>query len=548
VKRKRSLRRPVYKHGWRVGTKPHRRRRFDFDSLIRQDIIQHILYESQQRRVIEAEARALSIIESLHDQLDPEMKGWHLAAGLDTRTDITKSVTSGDLDILRKESQKAFYRNPYGRNIINTYVKFVIGKGVIVDFKEKSEETLAAIIKWWGKFVRLNKWYSFQREFVIRSLRDGEVFVRKFIMPDSPPILRFVDPERVGSNDIKNPDGIETDPEDVEHIVAYHIWKNGLLDTVAVPAEQIIHFKMGVDRNVRRGRPILESMLPYITKYEKWLDARMVLNIVRTSVALVRHVKGSPTNIASLRSAISSNKTSSSETDKSKMLRSGTIITASPGVEYEMLSPNLEARDAAQDGRTILLALAAAAGLPDSFVTGDFSSTNFASMVVAQNPALRAFEEHEKIYSEPFSEIILWCLNDGIEKGELPEIVNKDGDGSSRPINTEFEISYPPLLKRDLNAEVEAWQRMVVELGVSSKRTASLNLGLDPDQEKKLIEEEDIDDSNTSNNGANGNNDGNGRKTKPVAKRVEDREPRDDVLGSEVQSKQFGVYGDLRKS
>jgi hypothetical protein len=449
------------------------------------------------------------------------MKGWHLSAGLNSRTDEPKSVTTGDLDILRKESQKAFYRNPYGRNIINTYVKFVIGKGIIIDFKEKAEEALHAIITWWGKFARLNKWYSFQREFVTRSLRDGEVFVWRFIMSDSPPILRFVDPERVGSADPKFPEGIETDPNDVEHIVAYHIQRGSLADTVRIPAENMIHFKMGVDRNVRRGRPMLESMLPYLTKYDKWLDARMVLNIVRTSIALVRTVKGSPTNISSLRSAINSNKTSSNETDKAKMLRSGTIITATPGVEYEMLSPNLDARDAAQDGRTILLALAAAAGLPDVFVTSDFAQANFASTVTAQNPAIRAFEEHQEIYSEPFSEIISWCLEDGLDKGEIPDTVNDEK--GLRAINLDHEISYPPLLKRDFLSEVNAWERMVTVLAVSSKRTASLALGLDPDQEKKLIDEE----------GGNQAPEPTGNGTKPVPKRVEDREPRDDVMGSE---------------
>ena len=492
------------------------------DFMIRQDFIRHIMAESQQRRAIEIEARALSMIEALHDELDPDMKGWHLSAGLTTRTDEPKAVVTGDLDILRRESQKAFYRNPYGRNIINTYVKFVIGKGIIIDFKEKTEEALRIIIGWWGKFARLNKWFSFQREFVTRSLRDGEVFVRRFLMPDGPPILRFVDPEKVGSTDPKVSEGIETDPDDVEHIVAYHIQRNNLTDPIRVPAEEMIHFKMGVDRNVRRGRPILESMLPYLTKYDKWLDARMVLNIVRTSVALVRTVKGSPANISTLRSAISSNKTSSSETDKSKMLRSGTIITATPGVEYEMLSPNLEARDAAQDGRTILLALASASGLPDVFVTSDYSNSNFAATVVSQNPAIRAFEEHQEIYSEPFSEMIMWCLVDGFEKGVLPETVTDEENGT-RAINLDHEISYPPLLKRDLLNEVGAWEKMIT-MAISSKRTASLGLGLDPDQEKKLIEEE----------GETPEPEDKLKKVKPVPKRVEDREPRDDVLGSDM--------------
>lgn len=468
--------------------------------MIRQDSINRVLSEYQQRRAIDVEARALSLLEGIHDDLDPEMKGWTLSGG-----SVPKSISSGDLDTLRTESQKSFYRNPYGRNIISTYVKFIIGRGIIIDFKEKNEEALFLIMNWWNKFTELNRWFSFQRETVIRSLRDGETFIRRFPMPGNAPLaLRFVDPERVNSSDLEAPYGIETDSTDVENVIAYHVQRGMSLDRDIIPAEDIIHIKMGVDRNVRRGRPLLESMLPYLTKYEKWLDARMVLNIVRTSVALVRHVKGSPINLANLRSATAS-QTTQRETDRTKMLRSGTIITATPGVEYDMLSPNLDARDAAQDGRTILLALAAAAGLPDVFVTADFANSNFAATVVSQNPAIRLFEEHQQLYSEVFSQIIMWALKDGVEKGEISStaILNHD-------------ISYPPLLKRDLLTEVNAWEKMI-DLQLSSRRTASLNLGIDPDQETKMMADETPLSTTKP------------KRPATVPKRVEDRKPRDNV-------------------
>lgn len=478
--------------------------------MIRQDSINRVLSEYQQRRAIDVEARALSLLEGIHEDLDPEMKGWTLSGG-----SVPKSISSGDLDTLRTESQRSFYRNPYGRNIISTYVKFIIGRGIIIDFKEKNEEALLLIMNWWNEFAELNRWFSFQRETVIRSLRDGEAFIQRFPISNTPIVLRFIDPERINSSDLKAPYGIETDPKDVENIISYYVQRGGSLDRDRIPAEDIIHIKMGVDRNVRRGRPLLESMLPYITKYEKWLDARMVLNIVRTSVALVRHVKGSPTNLANLRSATLS-QTTQRETDRTKMLRSGTIITATPGVEYDMLSPNLDARDAAQDGRTILLALAAASGLPDAFVTADFGNTNFASMVVGQNPAIRLFEEHQEIYSELFSNIVKWCLKDGIEKGVIPATVNDEKNGGEREVNLDHDISYPPLLKRDLLNEVNAWEKMI-DLQLSSRRTASLNLGIDPDQENKMMADETPLPTTKP------------KRPATVPKRVEDRNPRANV-------------------
>ena len=484
--------------------------------MIRQDILSNILAESQQRRALQIEERSLSLIESLNDQLDPEMKGWHFAGGVGATSDTLKTAEPADLDTLRRESRKAYYKHPYGKNIVNSYVKFVIGKGIIIDFQEKDKQALDTITTWWKKFKKLNNWFSFQREAVIRSLRDGEFFIRRFLLPGSPPILRFIDPENISSSDPKAPDGIETDPDDVENIVAYYV-QQGMKNT-RINAEEILHFKMGVDRNVRRGRPLLESMLGYLTKYDKWLDARIVLNLVRTSFALVRHVKGAPTNLASLRSATASNKTSSNETNKAKMLQPGTIISATPGVEYEMIGPNLEARDAAQDGKTILMALAAGSGLPDVFVTMDFSGQNFASSVVAQNPAIRTFEEHQEVYTEPFSILLDWCLADGLEQEIIPATVM--GEEGERAVNLEHEIAYPPLLRRDLLNEVNAWEKMMA-LQIASGRTASLNLGLDPDQEKEFRSEEQIPGTPPKKP----------KSPAPVPKRAEDRKPRDQVMG-----------------
>lgn len=478
--------------------------------MIRQDIINNILAESQQRRALAVEERALSLIESLHDQLDPEMQGWTFAGGIGAASDSSKTVEPADLDTLRRESRKAYYKHPYGKNIVNSYVKFVIGKGIIIDFQEKNKEILDTITRWWKQFKKLNRWFSLQREAVIRSLRDGEFFLRRFLLPGSPPTLRFIDPEHVRSSDPSISDGIESAPDDSEHILAYHVIQG--MKFSRIPADEILHFKMGVDRNVKRGRPLLESMLQYLTKYDKWLEARIVLNLVRTSFALVRHVKGAPTNLATLRSATAANKTTTNETDKAKMLRPGTIISATPGVEYEMIGPNLEARDAAQDGRTILMALCAGSGLPDVFVTLDFAQANFASTVTAQNPAIRTFEEHQEIYTEPFSTLIDWCLEEGIAQGVIPATAD-----------LEHEIAYPPLLKRDLLNEVSAWEKMM-SLGIATGRTASLNLGLDPDQEQEIRDEEDIPNTPPEKP----------KKTTLPPKRVEDRKPRDQVMGAEV--------------
>jgi hypothetical protein len=476
-------------------------------------------FDLRESRIKQArlESRLSAQIEAIGDQLDPLMKGWSPLGGTGAKDDASPIE---DLPQLRDESRRAYHRRAYGRNIIRTFVKFTVGKGLNVDFAEKDEEALTAVLDWWKQFTTINRWASFVWEFATRYFRDGETFVRRFEQDEGPLVLRFVDPERVGCNEHSDnvEEGIETDPNDAELVVGYHVTRKDL-SCERIDASEVIHAKFGVDRNTARGRPILESVFPFMGKYDKWLDARMALNLIRASVALVREVQGSSTDLSRIRSKHTASSTSS-ETDRTKMLRPGTIISATPGVKYSMLSPNLDARDAATDGRTILLGAAAASGLPDVFVTSDYAEANFASTVVAQNPAVRGFEESEMLLSEPFGVIVSWVIDDGISHEAIPSEISANGE--QRPVNRNFDINFPPLLRRDIGQENNAFESMN-DHGVVSRRTWGINMGLDPDKERTFLEEEA---ESTTSVPARIRSE---RDRAP--RRVEDRQPRQNVNG-----------------
>ena len=323
---------------------------------IRPDLITSIRESQHRQRITDS---AMLMIENLRDQLDPQMKDW-MPTG--TSGDAMPREVNADPSTLREQSKRAFYQEPHGKVVIRNMVKFIIGSGTIINWNEKNEQKLQSVLKWWKKSTKSIKWFSFQREYVTRFFRDGEVFVRKFATEEEPLKLRFIDPALISDDDII------TDPSDSQTVIKYIMRVNG--QPIEIPAEEIHHLK-NADANVKRGRPILESALPYIAKYKKWLEARMVLNIVRASVAIVQEVQGTSTDLLRL-----ANKQKASDRgkdgDRTKMLQPGTIIRGTPGSKYSMLSPNLDAKDASEDGRTIQLAIAASAGFPDTFITGDY--------------------------------------------------------------------------------------------------------------------------------------------------------------------------------
>ena len=324
---------------------------------IRPDLIATINEAHYRQRIADS---AMLVMENLRDQLDPQMKGWMPTGG---SGDTMPLNVASDPSLLREEAKRAFYQEPYGKVVIRNMVKFIIGSGTIINWEEKEEEKLKTILAWWKMSTKSIKWFSFQREYVTRFFRDGEVFVRKFATKDGPLKLRFIDPELIADN------SIITDPADVQTVLNYKIRVSGQ-EPITVPASEIHHLK-NADANMKRGRPLLEAILPYIAKYKKWLEARMVLNIVRASVAIVQQVQGTSTDLLRLASKQKANDRGK-DSDRTKMLQPGTIIRGTPGTEYKMLSPNLDAKDASEDGRTIQLAMAAGAGFPDTFVTGDY--------------------------------------------------------------------------------------------------------------------------------------------------------------------------------
>lgn len=483
---------------------------------IRQDLINTLESQAHTER---ANRALVTIFENLQQQYDPTMAGWTATgSGAGEKEDILREI---DLNELRRQSNKVFLQNPHGRNLIQTPVKFVIGGGCLVDFFEKDEKKLEKLQKWLRKCQKSVKWFSFIHEFVTRAYRDGEVFVRKYDNGDDPLKLRFVEPGNIEKIDyeVKDEAG-QILEKDIENPQRYEINKSW------VSAEDILHFKsLTADRNMERGRPSLESALKDLTKHDKWADARLMLSLVRTSVALVQEVQGTNTDLLRIRSNQQTTRNRPGQTDRAKMFQPGTIIRGTPGVQYKMLSPNLDARDAAEDGRTFLIAAGAGQGLPDSFTTMDWQRSNFASSVVAQNPAIRKFEQDQRLFAEPISDIVTWFLEDGLEKGELDKGTDLDHD-----------INFPPLLRRDLAQENAAYALM------NERHALSLNdwaqaMGFDFDEQLKKIQNEKALGlyPEPKPQGASSSD------LKSPPKRVEDRQPRQTKVTGSGESKKITV-------
>jgi len=415
-----------------------------------------------------------------------------------------KGLDSSDQESLREQAIKTYYKNSHGRNIIRLFEKYVAGHG----FKIAPMSTTPSVKEYWNEFWKVNKMSLRAKEIVRRSMRDGETFLRYFEGDTDDTMLkvRFMNPALVADpekrlNEIvaKVSDGILTDPDDIEEVIGYY-YKNNYIE-----AEEVQHIKILVDSDVLRGRSYYEPLLQSLAMYKKWLTDRMKLNETRGTVALVKNVKGSPTNTANVATKYdTSRKTNVDGTPMARAPKNVSVFTTNGNISYEMLSPNLQASDVQHDGRALLLNIAAGSSLPEYMVTSDASNGSYASTMVAEGPAVMEFEDWQDFFGEAYKVMFERVIEDGISKGKIPKMesytereVQPDKSIKevkiTEPTSTECSITFPDLVARDIKAETESYI-LQNNAGWMSNTTAQGRLDLDHEQEMDLMAKESEED------------------------------------------------------
>ena len=430
------------------------------------------------------------LIEELSDTVkDVDESEWSVLGQKDE-----KEYTPADLSTLRKNVRILVRTNGIAKGLLAIMVNYIIGKRLKIIPDDKNEE----VIDYWKLFEKQNSFDLKIKEAIKRLIRDGEIFNRVFtpLIVENPLLIRFIDPEEIKDNLGTHTYGIETNPEDVEEVYAY--WRGD----ERIPAMEIMHIKYGVDSNQKRGMSFFVGIISDITDYGKWLDGRKKLNRLRGLFALV----GKPlASSAQTTKDLFEDKTLATSdydsTSKKKVPPSGSVIF-SKGVDWNFQRLNINASDTKEDGRSILLMIAAGTGgLPEYMVTADSSNSNYSSTLVSEAPGIKVFEAFQDIAEKIINEIFERVIIRGIETGVLPEKTDQDvsmPDGEIKnenlPTKTTCSIDFPLLIHRDRLEQVQALT-LENDSGYTSRKTAASELGRDFEKEQIKIKREKEDES-----------------------------------------------------
>lgn len=415
---------------------------------------------------------------------------------------VSQDKTQGrDSEGIRHLARKLAETHPYGRNVLQLYRHYVLGVGMSQEVRPRTLSTIdelnigeqqatSTVVekagRLWKDFLKANQWDFGQRkdwEFCTRTWRDGECFLRMFRQPTWPPKVCFIDPERIAPDVATGlpTEGIETDPQNVEVAISYLVHDVATMEVEVVPADRVLHCKIGVDGNVKRGVSILLLVLDILQKYQSWLEVELVHRKVSSSVVLVRkHQGNSPMGVSSFADSVAQ-KSQISTTSKTRQtsFKPGTIIDAQ-GVDYEFISPNTHFSDAAILGRTLLLAVAAGTGLPEFMLTADAANGNYASTLVAEGPAVKNFASWQSFFAGQWQMLFQQVMREAVRLGLLTV---------TEAHAVELQITPPSLAVRNRKEDAEA-DAVYYDRGAISQRELARRDRTDPDQMRRERQDE----------------------------------------------------------
>ena len=395
-----------------------------------------------------------------------------------------------ELDAARRDCRRLAEGNEFAINGHENRVSFIVGSGLKYEFEIPkgsgvSEADKLAAQAWLDAVLDANDWASREQEAVKRGDRDGECLLRTFWTYEEGerfPRFRFVEPE-----DLKAPDnlanqpgyswGIQTDPEDVETVLAYFV--NG----DEVPAEDVTHVKLNVDKSQKRGIPTFYPVRKNLGRAEKLLRNMSAVATLQAAIALIREHEGfGKDSVEDFRDDQDDFTITEERTGKTRHFQKfgpGTIVDAPAGTKYTFPVAGVAADKFVVVLQAELRAIAARLVMPEFMFTSDASNANYASTMVAEGPAVKMFQRLQSFWREHFLAFLWKAIEVAIRVGILPESVRR----------LELKTQLPSLVVHDEEKEGKTLGREH-DAGVLSKRSWAERRGYDFDVEQARLDEE----------------------------------------------------------
>ena len=344
---------------------------------------------------------------------------------------------------------EAYNANPLAFAIIEITTSFVLGKGVTLAASDPTVQRV--LMDFWNDPDNHmeTRVYSLCTELSLY----GEQFVRYYVNRMNGRVkIRQIDPSII--------DEIETDPDDIETVLRFHkrpIGPNTV--TMGQPAPMAIHdapglegewFQAGTEvvqfcinkvSNAKRGKSDLATLLPWLRRYKDWLTDRVRINKYKGAFLWDVRLQGAD------KKAI----------DRKKMEygyppEPGSVIIHNESEVWSAVKPEINANEAAEDGRALKLMLAVGAQLPEHFLSDGSNGTKATASEMGL-PTFLKFQRRQHVLRA----LLRTLLDRVLLEARKAKVLAPD-------IDTSYDILFPEIDVADSQTLASATQSLVLAL------------------------------------------------------------------------------------
>jgi len=416
-------------------------------------------------------------------------------------------VTEGkdDTDPIRDEkvrkSYEAWERDGLAETSIEYRVAYILGKGL--GYSCQHDKVKEAFEKIWKE----NNFAVYQFELTRRLFLDGESFLRfpKIKLGQIPAIIP------IGSIEIKY---IARNKDDQRKVDYYHrqftpqtypaIETNAqILPPSAeikhenIPADEMIHFKIGALTNMSRGRGKLYRVLEDLDEYKNFTYIRKAIHkALSVFVWWMKLTGASQPEVDAMQTKLDNYSKYDKSGNTIDSMPSGQAIVTNDKVELNPLSPDMKGGNAERDGNRLLLRFCGGVRLPE-YMFGSGWNANLASSQSQESPMVKGMEADQEMVRLLFIMIFDKTLQMMIDVGDLAAtypVIETDKEGKEIIVEKTpqelYDLTFPEIAIKDIVPLATALKDVVINK-ILSRETACTLLGYVWAEEKiKILQEE----------------------------------------------------------
>lgn len=296
--------------------------------------------------------------------------------------------------------------------------RFVLGRGLTFHIKHAQAREV------WNEFWKRNKMHVRMRQMARDLPWQGELMMRIYEKSRGYVSMRVLDPSTCWE--------VVTDPEDIDHVYYYHfqwptpyqIWVTGQIPTSKyiiqqVPATNIIHLKINVSSQEKRGRSDLLAAMPWIKRFNDFYNGQSLKAILEANLVFKVKIKGDQQDVDSFLT----------NPALTELPPPGGIWIENEAVDLQATTAQMTSgRGSSGIGQELAAVIAASLNLPSEYlnIQGSGGGSARATALVRTDPAVKMIEDRQQLLRETCEEVYDFVMASALSAGRISKTAARE--------------------------------------------------------------------------------------------------------------------------